>query len=66
MATQANCVERRTYSVREAARIIGYGRNTTYDLIKAGEIRALRVSSRKIVVPRMEIERLLAGKPAEA
>lgn len=65
MATQAICVERQTYSVREAAKVLGLGKNTTYDLVKAGKIRGLQLS-KKIVIPKLEIERLLAGKSSEA
>jgi len=57
--------ERATYSVPEAARVLGVSRNTAYEAIKAGQIPALRIG-RRIVVPRQEIDRLLSASPAPA
>lgn len=65
MATQTICVERQTFSVREAAKVLGLGRNTAYDLVKTKRIRSLGLG-KKILIPRREIERLLAGLPEAA
>ena len=50
--------ECRTYSVREAARVLGLGRNATYGAIYRGEIPALRFGHR-IVVPKEALHRML-------
>ena len=64
MATQIEC-ERQTYSVRDAAKVLGLGRNATYDLVKARKIRSLELGKR-ILIPIREVERLLAGLPVAA
>jgi excisionase family DNA binding protein len=43
-------------SVREAARLIGIGRDCTYCLIREGRLPAVRVG-RRILVPRAALER---------
>lgn len=51
---------RATVTVPEAARILGIGRASAYEGVRTGTIPSLRVTSRKIVVPRAALERLLA------
>ena len=51
-------VDCRTYSVSEAARVLGLGRNATYGAIYRGEIPALRFGKR-IVVPKEVLHQLL-------
>ncbi len=53
-------VERQGFSADEAARIIGIGRTTVYDLIKQGRIRSVKIGVRRII-PKGEIDRLLGG-----
>ena len=48
----------RTHSVPDAARIIGIGKNSCYEAIRAGTIRAIRIG-RCIRVADAEIGRLL-------
>jgi excisionase family DNA binding protein len=57
--------DRATVTVPEAARILGIGRASAYEAVRAGTIPSLRVTPRKIVVPRAALERLLAsaGEP---
>jgi excisionase family DNA binding protein len=43
-------------SVREAARLLGVGRDTTYVLVRERRIPAVRVG-RRILVPRAALER---------
>lgn len=50
--------ERMTYSVDEAARLLGVGRTSMYALVHRGEISYLRVG-RRIVIPRDALSRLL-------
>jgi len=52
--------EREGYAVDETAHVLGIGRTKTYDLIRQGGIRAIKIGSRTII-PRSEVERLLNG-----
>jgi excisionase family DNA binding protein len=47
-----------TYSVRDGARILGIGRESCYTLIRAGELRVLRIGEMggKIRIPRSELQ----------
>lgn len=49
-----------TMTVAEAARVLGIGRQTAYDLVRRGELPALRLGKRRLVVPKVALERLLA------
>ncbi len=51
---------RKTPTVEEAARFLGIGRGTAYEAIRTGAIPSLRLE-RRVVVPRVALERLLAG-----
>jgi len=53
-------VERKTYSVDEAAQILGISRSLAYECIKTGEIPAVRFGTR-IVIPYGAIEQLVDG-----
>ena len=55
--------ERLTYTVAEAARLLGIGRNQAYQAIHAGQLPALRVGNR-LLIPRDALERMLAGEGA--
>lgn len=55
MATQ---VDRVTYTVEEAARLLGIGRNTAYEAVARGEVPVIRVG-RRLLVPRAALERLM-------
>lgn len=64
-------VEPLTYSVAEAARLLGISRSHAYHLIACGEfpepsypIRVLRPGGSRAVVPRVALDRYLAGEPA--
>ncbi len=55
-----------TYTVEEASKILGIGRNQAYDAAKSGELPTLRIGKR-ILVPRVALERMLnraSGKVA--
>jgi len=54
---------RATYTVAETAAILGISRTTTYECIQRGEIPSRRFG-RRVVVPRYELERLLADDSA--
>lgn len=49
---------RLTVYVAEAAELLGLGRNTTYDLVRSGRLRSVRVG-RRLVIPRSEIDAFL-------
>ncbi len=53
-------MERETLTVEQAAKVLGVGRNTAYQAVRAGELPAIRIGKR-LVVPRQAIDRLLAG-----
>lgn len=50
--------KRLTVHVAEAAELLGLGRNTTYDLLRSGRLRSVRVG-RRFVIPRSEIDAFL-------
>ena len=50
-----------TVTVREAAKLLGIGRNLTYEAVKRGEIPSIRIGER-ILIPRAGIEKLLKGR----
>jgi excisionase family DNA binding protein len=47
-----------TYSVPEAGRIVGLGKNASYDAVRRGELPVLRFG-RTLRVPRPAFERML-------
>ena len=49
---------RRTFTVREAAQVLGIGRDATYAAVQAGTIPSIRVG-RRVVIPREAIGRIL-------
>lgn len=42
-------IRRRTYTVAEAALLIGVSRSTAYELVARGELRAIRLGRRWVV-----------------
>ena len=55
-------LERVTYTVEEAATLLGISRGSAYNLIRTGELNALRMG-RRLVVPRIVLEELLGCVP---
>jgi excisionase family DNA binding protein len=53
---------RLTYTVEEAAEIVGVGRSAAYAAVRAGDIPSIRVG-RRLLVPRRALERLLGVGP---
>lgn len=47
-----------TLTVVHTAKVLGIGRNQTYEAVRTGQIRAVKIGAR-IVIPRAEIERLI-------
>ena len=54
---------RATYTIDEAARILGVGRNLVYRSAESGELArvAIRIG-RRVLIPREALHRLLAGE----
>ncbi len=54
--------ERLTYSVAEAAAMLGISRNLAYDLARRGELPGtIKLGQKRLVVSRIAIEKLLQG-----
>ena len=51
--------ERRTYSIDEAAQLLGIGRNQAYEAAKRGDIPVIRIGARRMLVPKVALDRLL-------
>lgn len=56
--------ERLTMTVEEAGEALGISRATAYALANAGKIPVIRISERRLVVPRARLLSLLAGQQA--
>jgi excisionase family DNA binding protein len=50
-----------TYSIEEAAQILGVGRSAAYEAARRGEIPTIRIG-RRLRVPRRALDRLLDGE----
>ena len=59
MSMQPEPLDRHTFTVREAAQVLGIGRDATYAAVQAGTIPSIRVG-RRVVIPREAIGRILA------
>lgn len=51
---------RLTYTVEEAARLLGVSRGTAYEAARRGELPTVRLG-RRLLVPRARLEDLLGG-----
>ena len=56
-------IERRTYTVEEAGKILGLSRNTAYARATDGSLPTIRFG-RLLLVPRAALDRLLGGAAA--
>lgn len=52
-------IERETYTVREAAQVLGISRYTLYDMVKDGKFPAIRLGGR-VLIARAQIDKVLA------
>ncbi len=50
-----------TFSVPEAGKVLGIGRNAAYEAARKGQIPTIRVGKR-VLVPRAALERFLRGE----
>jgi len=56
-STQRSDGERMAFRIADACTALGIGRTSLYELVKAGELKVIRIAGR-VLVPRSEIERL--------
>ena len=54
-------MERLTLTVDEAAKVLGIGRTSAYEGVRAGQIPSIRVGRRRLV-PRAALLKLLEGR----
>jgi excisionase family DNA binding protein len=55
--------KRVTYSVDEAAKMLGISRNMAYQAVAAGKIPSIRIGERRILIPAAALDRMLSGSP---
>ncbi len=55
-------MEKRTYSIPEAAKVLGIGRTAAYEAARMGQIPTIRIGKR-ILVPIAALDRLLSLEP---
>ncbi len=55
---QSPPADRLTYSVEEAAELLGISRNSAYEAVRKGELPTVRLG-RRILIPRSRLETLL-------
>ena len=53
-------MEKLTYTVTEAAELLGIGRSAAYEAARSGQLPTIRIGKR-VLVPVAALERLLAG-----
>jgi excisionase family DNA binding protein len=56
---------RLTFTVAEAAERLGVNHQTLRAAIRRGEVPAIRLGRRRVVIPRLWVERVLAAEPAK-
>jgi excisionase family DNA binding protein len=52
--------EKLVYTIDETASKLGLSRATAYSLAREGRIPAIRISERRLVVPKVALEKMLA------
>jgi len=58
--------ERLTYSITEAAAMLGISRNLAYELARRGELPGtIKLGQKRLVVSRVQLERLLQGEDTQ-
>ena len=62
---QPQPADRLTYTVGEAAELLGISRNSAYEAVRKGELPTIRIG-RRILVPRSRLADLLAKADAES
>lgn len=60
ITSNETATEKSTYSVVEAARLLGLSRNSVYQAIDRGQLPSLKIGKR-ILIPKILLKRLLEG-----
>jgi excisionase family DNA binding protein len=58
-------MDKLTMSIEEAAKVLGVGRNFCYELAKTGQLPTIRLGSRRLVVPRIALQKMLEAANAQ-
>lgn len=58
--------QRQTLTIEEAAAALGISRGTAYQAAREGRLPTIRISARRLVVPRHALEQPLARPAGEA
>jgi excisionase family DNA binding protein len=58
-------MDKLTYNVEETGKALGLSRASAYKAVHDGSIPTIRLG-RRLVVPRVQLEKLLNGKPEDA
>jgi excisionase family DNA binding protein len=68
MTTVTDSPERLTYRPREIAELTGLSLQSVYDAIKRGELKAVRVGQRSLVIPRAALAEFVSedARPIKA
>ncbi len=68
MQEEFTVAQKVVFTVGEFARMFHIGRNLAYELVRTGEVKAVRLGTRRVVIPRSEVQRLLLerAEPASA
>lgn len=61
----ATGIEPQTFTVEEAAKILGIGRRQAYEAVRTGEIPSLSIG-RRILIPSKRLLAMLDGHPQDA
>ncbi|MDD5094303.1 MAG: helix-turn-helix domain-containing protein [Dehalococcoidia bacterium] len=52
-------IEPLVYNQKEAAKALGISEKTCQELVRAGKIPSIRISARRIIIPKKAIEKIL-------
>ena len=55
-----------SWTIPEAAELLGISTWSYYQGVKRGDLPALRLTPRRLVVPKVQLEKLLAGRDKQA
>ncbi|MFA4837309.1 MAG: helix-turn-helix domain-containing protein [Dehalococcoidia bacterium] len=53
-----------TLTVSETAKVLGISKATAYSLVHQKKLPAIRISARRLVVPKIQLQRFLEGQQA--
>jgi excisionase family DNA binding protein len=65
MAKKKAATERLVLTVQEVADALGIGINQAYDAIRSGQIPSIRINEKRLIVPRVALEKMLASVEAK-